>query len=97
MAIRIDTKYARRDVERMKNAMNALQEVENYYNQLLTTVEQTYKGEASQALCELIAGNRVRKTKEMIQEISDARKALADTIIAYEKLEKEQEKLINGD
>ena len=65
MAIRIDTKYARRDVERMDKAIAALNDVEVYYNQLLTTVEQTYKGEASQALCNLISGNRMKKTKEM--------------------------------
>lgn len=89
--IKINTKYAKRDVERMEKAATALEEAEKKYKELQIHIESVYKGGASMALVDAVA-MEASKCKSDAQKLRIAEKDLKDTI---RKFEEYNEKMVN--
>lgn len=78
--IRIDTKYARRDLERINNAITQLEGARKMYNNAIADIHEVYKGDASNHLQHLISDNKIKEVNNMIRSLTNARTALMNTI-----------------
>ncbi|MBQ8183847.1 MAG: hypothetical protein IJ025_08135 [Clostridia bacterium] len=94
--INIDTKYARRDIERMRKAIAYLDEAKAEYSTLNAMVCETYKGQAANALSDVIVSNRMKKLDSLISDINIAKRRLETAVEDYERLSKEIKDSVSG-
>ncbi len=94
--IKIDTKYARRDVKRIRTAIAYLENAYNEYSQLNNFVNDTYKGEAANALSTLITANRMKRVQNMISDLRGAQNRLQRAIDSYERASENVKKSVEG-
>lgn len=83
--IRINTKYARRDVQRMQNAVASLKAAQNLYNNILSSTEwQGIAGnEFRHLIDERIKGKKFG-TESMIKQLEESIRNLTKVINEYE-------------
>ena len=93
--INIDTKYAQRDVNRMRTALMRLNDARTDYAALNTLICDTYKGQAANALSDVIS-SRIKKIDALIGDINLAKARLEDAIQNYEELSKKIQESVNG-
>lgn len=88
----IDTKFARRDVQRMKTAIDELNAVKNQYRKAADNLNTLYKGNASEHLQNHLINYKIKKIDDIIKRLDSASNNLNKTI---KKVEEENRKLTN--
>lgn len=93
--IKINTKYAKRDVERMENAAIALEDAQKKYIDLKAHIESVYKGNASIALADAVE-HEALVCKDCAEKLNTAAGELRNTIQKYEEYNEKMIKSINS-
>ena len=78
--IRIDTKYAKRDIQRMNRAIEELGKTKKQYHSIVANLESMYKGNASNFLQAKIAGEKIKQIDQIIGNLKTAREQLSSTV-----------------
>jgi uncharacterized protein YukE len=82
--IRIDTKYARRDLNRIKKAISQLKTAKDKYNGAINSLNNVYKGDASSYLQVEISTVKIKRIDAMITSLETAYSQLSTTITQCE-------------
>lgn len=93
--IKINTKYARRDIARMESAISNLEDAEQKYKELQAHVETVYFGDAAKALWHTLAieGTRCNLLAANLRTAADS---LRKTVETYESYSKKMANAIQG-
>lgn len=94
-AIIIDTKYAKRDVQRIQKAQGEITSAVNQYNKLIAFLADNYSGHAATFLINIIE-DKIKGLNKMKTELDDAKRGLNKTIGAVEQANRNIKKAIQG-
>lgn len=91
-SIIIDTKFAKRDLQRMKTAIEQLNTVKRQYQNAINNLSALYKGDASAYLQNHISISKMRSVDFTINQLENAYLKLNNTV---KKVEAENKKITN--
>ena len=94
--ISINTKYAKRDIQRMSRAIDELTKVKGQYNNIISTLSSAYKGDASVYLQNQIATVKVKNIDQIISSLNTAKVQLSITVKKADAANAELKKIIKG-
>ncbi|MCH5314359.1 MAG: hypothetical protein J1E81_00490 [Eubacterium sp.] len=94
--IRIDTKYAKRDVTRMNTAIEDLEKVKKQYSNAVANLSSVYKGNASAYLQNQITSVKIKQINSIISSLKTARDQLNIAIKSAEETNEKITKAIKG-
>lgn len=88
----INTKYARRDLQRIRTAIEQLNAVKQQYQNAINNLSALYKGDASTYLQHHISELKIKNIDNIIKQLNSAYDKLNRTV---NKVEAENKKLTN--
>lgn len=93
--IKIDTKFAKRDIQRMNNAAQALEDAQKKYNEMKAYIESVYKGDGGKSLAHAVEIEGIR-CKFLAEDLRTVSGNLQTTVNQYEDYSRKMVNSIKG-